>query len=142
MGAVPAALIEPSTTPRLRFRGTVARMRMINLRSAVGAAARSSSLDLAIACSLVLATACGGKSPPPSSGPAPTPSPGGSAAECKKTGCSGSLCSDEDVMSTCEFKPEYACYQSATCARQPDGKCGWTETPELTACLASPPPAQ
>ena len=55
---------------------------------------------------------------------------------CFVTGCSGEICSDlQDVNSTCEWKPEYACYASATCERQPDGLCGWTETPELTACL-------
>jgi hypothetical protein len=64
---------------------------------------------------------------------------GGAAAPCKKTGCSGIVCAEEDVVSTCEFKPEYACYQQATCERQPDGACGWTKTAELDACLANPP---
>jgi hypothetical protein len=40
------------------------------------------------------------------------------------------------VISTCEWRDEYACYQTATCERQPDGQCGWTSTPELDACLA------
>ena len=48
----------------------------------------------------------------------------------------------KDMMSTCEFKQEYACYGSAACERQPDGTCGWTQSAELTACLANPPPAQ
>ena len=64
---------------------------------------------------------------------------GDGAAPCKKTGCSGIVCAEEDMVTTCEFKPEYACYQQATCERQSDGKCGWTKTPELDACLASPP---
>ena len=55
---------------------------------------------------------------------------------CVKTGCSGHVCSDQDVITTCEFRPEYACYQQATCERQDDGQCGWTQTPALTACLA------
>jgi hypothetical protein len=55
---------------------------------------------------------------------------------CYVGGCSGQICSDQDgVISTCEWKDEYACYASATCERQPDGQCGWTPTPELTACL-------
>ena len=59
-----------------------------------------------------------------------------------KTGCSGTVCAEpgSDVVTTCEFKPEYACYREATCERQPDGKCAWTQSAELTACLANPPP--
>src|SRR5688572_12753746 len=67
------------------------------------------------------------------------PPPGG---ECKPTGCSGAVCSDQDVVTTCEFKPEYACYRDATCTRQADGQCGWTPTPELDACLKNPPPVE
>lgn len=55
---------------------------------------------------------------------------------CIKTGCSSQVCSDHDVITTCEFRPEYACYQKAVCARQRDGNCGFTKTPALTACLA------
>jgi hypothetical protein len=35
------------------------------------------------------------------------------------------------------FRPEYACYRSATCAPQASGACGFTETPELAACIAA-----
>lgn len=55
---------------------------------------------------------------------------------CRKTGCSNQVCSDEPVITTCEWRPEYACYQKARCERQRDGKCGFTRTPELTECLA------
>lgn len=59
------------------------------------------------------------------------------SAGCFVGGCSSQICSDQEgVISTCEFRPEYACYQQATCERQADGQCGWTETPELAACLA------
>lgn len=82
-------------------------------------------------------------SPPPTPPPATTdpapPGTGDAAAPCIKTGCSGIICADEELMSTCEYKPEYACYQDARCERQGDGACGWTETPELQACLADPP---
>jgi hypothetical protein len=55
---------------------------------------------------------------------------------CFVGGCSGQLCTDQqDVMSTCEYKEEYACYKSARCERQNTGKCGWTATPALQACL-------
>ena len=58
------------------------------------------------------------------------------AGKCIKTGCSSHICSDRDVVTTCEFRPEYACYQKAICERQRNGECGFTQTAELTACLA------
>lgn len=54
---------------------------------------------------------------------------------CVKTGCSGQICADQDRFSTCEFRPEYACYRTATCERQADGACGFTKTAALTSCL-------
>lgn len=56
--------------------------------------------------------------------------------ECRPTGCSNHICSDEDVITTCEYLPEYACYQNARCERQKNGECGWTPTEELNACIA------
>jgi len=111
------------------------------------------SLSIAFVLALV---ACSGKSPStetpttgePAAGDAGAGAEGGAepgpgaGGECRPTGCSGIVCSDEDVITTCEYRPEYACYQSATCARQPDGACGWTQTPELEACLANPPAAE
>jgi hypothetical protein len=62
-------------------------------------------------------------------------------APCFVGGCSGQICSDQEgVISTCEFRPEYACYADATCERQVDGECGWTPTPELEACLGQSAP--
>lgn len=58
-----------------------------------------------------------------------------STAPCRVTGCSGQVCADDDAITTCEWRDEYACYRSAECARQADGACGWTETPELSSCL-------
>jgi hypothetical protein len=56
---------------------------------------------------------------------------------CFVGGCSSQVCSEQEgIITTCEFRPEYACYQQATCERQADGGCGWTETPALEACLA------
>jgi hypothetical protein len=55
---------------------------------------------------------------------------------CFKTGCSSQVCADRSVVTTCEFRPEYACYQKAMCERQRNGECGFTQTAELTACLA------
>ena len=60
----------------------------------------------------------------------------GSLKPCFKTGCSSQVCADHNVVTTCEFRPEYACYQKAECKRQSDGNCGFTKTRELTECLA------
>jgi len=55
---------------------------------------------------------------------------------CYVGGCSSHVCSDNpDVITTCEYREEYACYRTATCERQASGQCGWTETAELTQCL-------
>lgn len=58
---------------------------------------------------------------------------------CRATGCSSQLCAEEDMVTTCEYKDEYACYKSAKCERQKDGKCGWTSSVALTTCLKAPP---
>lgn len=56
--------------------------------------------------------------------------------DCKPTGCSGQICSDENVTTTCEFLAQYDCYTTARCERQTDGRCGWTSTEELNKCLS------
>lgn len=59
--------------------------------------------------------------------------------QCHIGGCSGQLCGDQananDLVSTCEFLPEYACYTSAVCEQQTDGNCGWTPSTTLSACI-------
>lgn len=69
------------------------------------------------------------------------PEPAPVADDCVPAGCSSQLCVDAaeaaDIMTTCEWLPEYACYQEAACERQTDGTCGWTQTPELEECLAT-----
>ena len=64
-----------------------------------------------------------------------------SLVECVRTGCGGQICTEfgNEIMTTCEFRPEHACYREAVCERQPNGERGFTDTPELRACLASPP---
>lgn len=57
---------------------------------------------------------------------------------CLRSGCSHEVCSDQDVITPCLWRAEYACYRDAICERQDDGACGWSATPELKACLASP----
>jgi hypothetical protein len=60
---------------------------------------------------------------------------------CMVGGCSGQLCLDAklegDMMTTCEYRAEYACHQVATCERQVSGQCGWTMTSGLAQCLSS-----
>lgn len=71
----------------------------------------------------------------------PTPTPSPVPPTCVRAGCSGQLCLSEvqaAQMGTtaCLFKPEYACYQQATCEVQASGQCGFTQTTTLAACLA------
>jgi eight-cysteine-cluster-containing protein len=57
---------------------------------------------------------------------------------CEVAGCSGQLCveaKNRDIMTTCEWKEEYACYKKAKCERQTDGKCGFTKGPEFRECI-------
>jgi len=54
---------------------------------------------------------------------------------CRRTGCSGELCSDHDITNICMYLPEYACYQHSRCDRLPGGSCGWVETTEFNQCM-------
>lgn len=62
---------------------------------------------------------------------------------CAVAGCSGQLCvsADEagDIITTCEYRAEYACFKEASCEPQADGQCGWTMNQELQQCLVNPP---
>ena len=62
---------------------------------------------------------------------------------CAIAGCSGQLCVSADeaatIITTCEYKAEYACYERAACEPQANGQCAWTLTAELKQCLAHPP---
>lgn len=61
----------------------------------------------------------------------------GGQAPCRDVGCSmGQLCTDRPgVATTCEYRPSFACYAAAGCARQASGECGFTQSAALTACL-------
>ena len=88
----------------------------------------------------MLALACGSTAAPPPSPPpsaAPSDAGGASSVPCVRSGCSGTVCVEQgdEVMTTCEYRPEYDCYQQAACERQPTGACGWTETEQLEACI-------
>lgn len=63
---------------------------------------------------------------------------------CAIAGCSAQLCVSAEeaasIVSTCEYRSEYACYREASCEPQTSGKCGWTPSAILAACLQNPPP--
>lgn len=65
-------------------------------------------------------------------------------ADCSPQGCSGTVCAAEPVITTCEWRPEYACYDNpaTTQCGCRDGRCAWSQTEALTQCLASGGPAQ
>lgn len=54
---------------------------------------------------------------------------------CVITGCSSQICSGDEVITTCQYFEEYACYKNAICEKQDDGECGWGATKELAVCL-------
>ena len=57
---------------------------------------------------------------------------------CRITGCSGEVCADEEVITICIFKIEFACYQDiGICERGQDGECGWRQTSELEQCITA-----
>lgn len=64
-----------------------------------------------------------------------TPPVTSTSKTCKITGCSSQICAEEDVTTDCMYKEEYVCYQKAKCEVQNDGKCGWTISSEIRACL-------
>jgi hypothetical protein len=58
---------------------------------------------------------------------------------CVTGGCNGELCEDpagERMVTAYVLLPEFACYKTARCERQTNGKCGWTQTEELQGCLS------
>jgi hypothetical protein len=56
---------------------------------------------------------------------------------CRKSGCSGNICSDKVLGSTCEWRPEYACYREQNCVRNKNGRCTWDKPSTLERCLRS-----
>ncbi len=108
-------VLEPAgaTPAKLRLRAAI--------RNTDGTRVRRSRL--ALVCMPATEADCPVVPPPPPAGP------------CVVGGCSRQVCADEPVGTTCQWLPEYACYRSARCERQVAGRCAWTSTPELRACL-------
>lgn len=44
---------------------------------------------------------------------------------CEVTGCNGEICAASSQPTDCEWRPEYACFASASCELLPSGQCGW-----------------
>jgi hypothetical protein len=57
------------------------------------------------------------------------------ARACVVTGCRNELCSDAAHSSPCEASPSDACFNTASCERQADGRCGFTMTTALSTCI-------
>jgi len=59
-------------------------------------------------------------------------------SRCVRAGCSGQLClpfGTDGGVTTCAFRPEYACYKQAACETNNAGQCAFTITPSVRACL-------
>ncbi len=55
---------------------------------------------------------------------------------CMATGCSGQVCASEPLVTTCEWRPEYACLSLSECGPHgPLWSCAWKQTPEYLACV-------
>jgi eight-cysteine-cluster-containing protein len=58
-----------------------------------------------------------------------------SDADCFRTGCSGQICSHQPEVSTCELRPEYACYERFGNCGCNQGTCSWADDADLNSCL-------
>jgi eight-cysteine-cluster-containing protein len=60
-------------------------------------------------------------------------------ADCVRAGCSSQLCvpagTENDIITTCEFRPEYECLQLTSCSCIA-GSCGFEDNPEYESCLS------
>jgi eight-cysteine-cluster-containing protein len=56
--------------------------------------------------------------------------------DCFHTGCSGQICANQDIITTCEFKCEYGCYANAGCGCV-GGKCQFARDQALGQCIAA-----
>src|SRR6185369_14118632 len=56
---------------------------------------------------------------------------------CVRSGCNNELCvrAGSELMTTCVYRPEYACLQQATCEENAQGNCAFTITDTVRACL-------
>lgn len=57
-----------------------------------------------------------------------------SETSCFHTGCLGQLCATEEIVTSCEFRCEFACYAQAECDCR-GIRCGFRMTAALEKCL-------
>lgn len=57
-------------------------------------------------------------------------------SDCKISGCNSEICSKEEMISICVYKPEFECYKLSNC-KCINAKCGWEQTKEFSSCLES-----
>jgi len=58
-------------------------------------------------------------------------------SDCIRGGCSGTVCQPKDkepIMTTCEYKAEYACYRQIECACI-NNRCAWEKTEDFYKCV-------
>jgi eight-cysteine-cluster-containing protein len=56
--------------------------------------------------------------------------------DCVVSGCSSEVCADEEMISTCIWKPWYDCLVLTTCGNNGEaGACGWEQNADYTACV-------
>jgi eight-cysteine-cluster-containing protein len=55
-------------------------------------------------------------------------------ADCFHTGCNGAICASENIVTSCEWRPEFACYVLLPCGCQ-DGVCGGVANGDTEICL-------
>lgn len=59
---------------------------------------------------------------------------------CVLAGCSNQLCvssNTQNIVTTCEWKEEYKCYQEAKCELQKNRECGFTKDEKFRQCMKS-----
>jgi len=99
----------------------------------------SFSAAIIFAATMVAAQSGGGPNgcpifePPPAT-PTPTATPA-PLDPCIVTGCSGQICADAPMATTCEWTCEYGCFPLANCERQSNGACGWTTNSAYDQCV-------
>ena len=62
-------------------------------------------------------------------------------SDCGVGGCSGQICGGLDtinnIITTCEFRPEYECLKLTSC-QCINNRCNWEENNQYKECVTSP----
>ena len=64
--------------------------------------------------------------------------PSAKTSACRVTGCSSEVCAAEDVVTDCNYLPEYDCLKHSVCGTYgPSGTCAWKDSQAYQNCLKS-----